>query len=63
MISAGTAKFGNEEVQLDTNALVDQIHELDDVPIKSNNDQQVLLKDIEKLERKLHAMLDELEKE
>lgn len=50
MISAGTAKFGNEEVMLDTNALVDQIHELNDIPIKSTNDQQVLLKDIGKAE-------------
>lgn len=50
MISAGTAKFGNEEVQLDTNALVNQIHELDDVPVQSKDDQQVYLRDIGKAE-------------
>ncbi len=46
MISAGTAKFGDEEVQLDTNALVEQIGELNDVPLKSKNDQQVYLRDV-----------------
>lgn len=50
MISAGTAKFGNEEVQLDTNALVNQVHELDDVPVQSKDDQQVYLRDIGKAE-------------
>ncbi|HQR05973.1 MAG TPA: efflux RND transporter permease subunit [Gemmatales bacterium] len=50
MISAGTAKFGDEEVQLDTNALVNQVHELDDIPVHSKDDQQVYLRDIGKAE-------------
>jgi len=46
MISAGTAKFGDEEVQLDTNALVEHIGELNDIPLKTRNDQQVYLRDV-----------------
>lgn len=50
MISAGTAKFGNEEVQLDTNALVTRVNELNDLPIHSLDDQQVYLRDVGKAE-------------
>lgn len=46
MLAAGTAKFGDEEVQLDSNALVRTVEELNELPIKSNGDRQVILKDV-----------------
>jgi multidrug efflux pump subunit AcrB len=46
MMSAGTAKFGNEEVQLDSNALVEKVADFADIPLKVNGDQQVYLKDV-----------------
>src|SRR5262245_35427198 len=46
MLTAGTAKFGDEEVQLDSNAMVRAVGELNDLPIKVQGDRQVYLRDV-----------------
>jgi len=46
MLAAGTSKFGNEEVQLDSNALVFNVDDFNQVPIKIDGDRQVYLHDI-----------------
>lgn len=46
MLAGGTAKFGEEEVQLDSNALVLNIDDYAEVPVKLLGDQQVYLKDV-----------------
>lgn len=46
MLAAGTSKFGNEEVQLDSNALLLNVEDFNEVPIKVLGDKQVYLKDI-----------------
>lgn len=46
MLAAGTSKFGDEEVQLDSNALLADIADFNEVPIKIVDDKQVYLKDI-----------------
>src|SRR5215468_6706764 len=46
MLPAGTAKMGDEEVQLDSNAMVKEIKELNDFPVKVEGDRVVFLRDI-----------------
>ncbi len=46
MLTAGTAKFGDEEVQLESNAMVLNVKEFEEVPIKLVGDRQVYLKDV-----------------
>jgi CzcA family heavy metal efflux pump len=46
MLAAGTSKFGDEEVQLDSNALLLNVEDFNDVPIKGTGDSQVYLRDI-----------------
>src|SRR5262245_24535857 len=46
MLTAGTAKFGDEEVQLDSNALVREVEDLNELPIKVHGDRQVILRDV-----------------
>ncbi|MBL8799330.1 MAG: efflux RND transporter permease subunit [Planctomycetia bacterium] len=46
MLTAGTAKFGDEEVQLDSNAMVRDVADLNELPIRAQGDRQVFLKDI-----------------
>src|SRR5262245_9619599 len=46
MLTAGTAKFGDEEVQLDSNVLVRDIEALNEIPISKQGEAQVLLKDV-----------------
>jgi len=46
MLAAGTSKFGDEEVQLDSNALLLNVEDFNDVPIKGTGDNQVYLRDI-----------------
>jgi multidrug efflux pump subunit AcrB len=46
MLAAGTAKFGDEEVQLDSNAMVHEVKQLNELPLKIVGDKQVYLKDV-----------------
>ncbi len=46
MLAAGTSKFGDEEVQLDSNALLLNVEDFNEVPVKIVDDKQVYLKDI-----------------
>ncbi len=46
MLAAGTSKFGDEEVQLDSNALLLNVEDFNEIPIKLLGDKQVYLKDI-----------------
>lgn len=46
MLAGGTAKFGQEEVQLDSNALVPRIDDFKYVPVQVIDDQQVYLRDV-----------------
>ena len=46
MLAAGTSKFGNQEVQLDSNALLLNVEDFNEVPVKVVGDSQVYLKDI-----------------
>jgi multidrug efflux pump subunit AcrB len=46
MLAAGTAKFGDEEVQLDSNALVVDVADFEEVPIKLHGERQVYLRDV-----------------
>ncbi len=46
MLAGGTTKFGDEEVQLDSNAVVVNIEDFNEVPIKRVGDRQVYLKDV-----------------
>src|SRR5262249_37385199 len=46
MLSPGTAKLGDEEVQLDSNVLVRDVEALNDVPVAKVNDKQVWLRDV-----------------
>ena len=46
MLAAGTSKFGDEEVQLDSNALLAQVEDFNQVPIKIDGDRQVYLRDV-----------------
>lgn len=46
MLAAGTSKFGDEEVQLDSNALLTNVSDFNEVPVKIVDDKQVYLKDI-----------------
>lgn len=46
MLAAGTSKFGDEEVQLDSNALLYNVEDFNQVPIKIDEDRQVYLRDV-----------------
>lgn len=46
MLAGGTAKFGKDEVQLDSNALVGNVADFNEIPIKRVDDRQVYLKDV-----------------
>ncbi|MGE3808413.1 MAG: efflux RND transporter permease subunit, partial [Gemmataceae bacterium] len=46
MLSAGTSKFGDQEVQLDSNAMLVSVDEFNDVPIRIDGDKQVYLRDV-----------------
>ena len=46
MLAAGTSKFGDEEVQLDSNALLYNVADFNQVPIKIDEDRQVYLRDV-----------------
>lgn len=46
MVTPGTAYFGDNQVLLDTNAMVSQVDELNDLPIRITAKEQVYLRDI-----------------
>jgi multidrug efflux pump subunit AcrB len=46
MLTAGTAKFGDEEVQLDSNAMVLRVEDFNDIPIKTLQGRPVYLRDV-----------------
>lgn len=46
MLAAGTARFGDEEVQLDSNAVVANVEDYNEVPVKLIGDKQIYLKDV-----------------
>jgi multidrug efflux pump subunit AcrB len=46
MLAGGTTKFGDEEVQLDSNALVVNVSDFNEIPIKIVGDKQIYLKDV-----------------
>lgn len=46
MLAGGTIKVGDQEVQLDSNALVVNIADFNDVPVSGVGDKQVYLKDV-----------------
>src|SRR5262249_55884002 len=46
MVTPGTAYFGNNQVLLDTNVMVDQVEELNELPIRTKPGDRVYLKDI-----------------
>jgi multidrug efflux pump subunit AcrB len=46
MVSPGTAYFGDNAVALDSNMMVRQVEELNDLPIRVGGAQQVLLRDV-----------------
>ncbi len=46
MVTPGTAYFGDNQIQLDTNAMVSQVDELNDLPIRISAKESVYLRDI-----------------
>ena len=46
MVTPGTAYFGNNQVLLDTNVMVDKVEELNDLPIRIEPGNSVYLRDI-----------------
>jgi CzcA family heavy metal efflux pump len=50
MVTPGVAKFGDYEFQLDSNAMVDAVRELDDIPIRLEANNAVYLRDIGRAE-------------
>lgn len=46
MVTPGVAKFGTYEYQLDSNAMVESVAELNEIPIKTTRGNRVFLKDI-----------------
>jgi multidrug efflux pump subunit AcrB len=50
MVTPGIAYFGNDQVLLDTNIMVDKVKELDDLPIRMVPGDRVYLKDIGRAE-------------
>src|SRR5713101_8194118 len=50
MVTPGVAKFGAYEFQLDSNAMVNRVHELNDIPIRLKPGENVYLSDIGKAE-------------
>ncbi|VTS04973.1 efflux RND transporter permease subunit [Tuwongella immobilis] len=46
MLSAGSAYFGDSQVALDTNVMVRDVEELNDLPITFDPDRRVLLRDV-----------------
>lgn len=50
LVSPGTAYFGDSQVALDTNTMVRNVEDLNDMPITFDQDRQVLLRDVGKAE-------------
>ena len=50
MVTPGVAKFGNYEFQLDSNAMVEKVEELNDIPIRIEPGNAVYLRDIGRAE-------------
>jgi multidrug efflux pump subunit AcrB len=50
MVTPGTAYFGNNQVLLDTNVMVDRVEELNDLPIRMEPGSNVYLKDVGRAE-------------
>jgi multidrug efflux pump subunit AcrB len=50
LLGTGVAKFQNYEFQLDTNALVDPVNDLNDLPLKFDNGSTVFLRDVGRAE-------------
>src|SRR5262249_60169332 len=50
MVTPGVAKFGDYEFQLDSNAMVNEIQELNDIPIRLEPGNNVYLRDIGRAE-------------
>jgi multidrug efflux pump subunit AcrB len=50
MVTPGTAYFGNNQVLLDTNVMVNHVKELNDLPIRSRPGEAVYLRDIGRAE-------------
>src|SRR5438876_225550 len=50
MVTPGVAKFGGYEFQLDSNAMVNKVHELNDIPIRLKPGENVYLSDVGKAE-------------
>ena len=46
MVTPGTAYFGDNQILLDTNAMVDKVKELNDLPIRIEPGNNVYLRDI-----------------
>src|SRR5208337_5252222 len=46
MVTPGTAYFGNNQVLLDTNVMVEKVKELNDIPIRMEPGNNVFLRDI-----------------
>lgn len=50
LLGSGAAKLGPYEYQLDTNALIDPVKELDNLPLKFDKDSTIFLRDIGRTE-------------
>lgn len=50
MVSPGTAYFGENQVALDTNMMVREVEDLNDMPIVFSHDRQILLRDVGRAE-------------
>jgi multidrug efflux pump subunit AcrB len=50
MVTPGTAYFGNNQVLLDTNVMVEKVKELNDLPIRMEANNSVFLRDVGKAE-------------
>jgi CzcA family heavy metal efflux pump len=50
MVTPGVAKFGDYEFQLDSNAMVNEVHELNDIPISLQPGNPIYLRDIGRAE-------------
>lgn len=46
LVTPGVAKFGDYEFQLDTNAMVSAVSDLNDIPVRTEPGHQVLLRDV-----------------
>jgi multidrug efflux pump subunit AcrB len=50
MISPGTAYFGESQIALDTNMMVREVDDLNDMPLVFDHDRQILLRDVGRAE-------------